>query len=701
MWDIICTVILAVECLLLGWFVIGRLQKKRINNALGFAVIVYVLNLSLYAVPYLYGILEEKAKSNYLLDILDCFLNALQNFVGMFSTREASSFAEIVPVFTFTFLAGVLLAMLGTVSAAVEAFNNDIINGWRLRRAMKQVSCDIVLGSGEQARCYAKSGGNVVLLLGKDADKATVSALVEEGYVVLKKTFGPELLGSGLFRPATRYNLISLWQEAQDDHLSIYISYKKQAKVQKDIALYIEEDSSKEEAIRREIIERNGLEEWITTFCSDELLARTFTQQHPVTQWLPGELLQPDASVAPEAQIHYYYLGFTELSRHIYRQSLLNNQLVSFREGQYRLHPIHYHIWDPLCEDEAWNISGLAHMLQRLQQQKEHFFPLPELPYAVEVQKKTPDVYDGLLEIAQQAENPDTFLYILVDTGNSYRNLETAARLGSMLTGTSNYHMFVRTDGNYTQNSSLVTYYGNPQLVLRHDVIVNDALSTLARKLNQVYVAQQMGKPFQDPSVEKQALESWNRLSYFSIYSNLYAAMSLRLKLNLLGLDYVEDGKSENLHLLAEKYPRKASYDYADYFSRSKRNALLAQEHARWNAYHLLAEYLPMKKADITVKSRDGSRVHFNTKHPAAKRHACLTTFQGLDALSSALAQRATALTGSAHGAPDYDFYVYDEMLLLAAETLLAELGYSLRPMVHAAGHHEKGNHHKTVSEAV
>ncbi len=681
MWDIICTVLLIIECMVLGWFIIGRIRKKKFNETALFVGIVCLLNLALYMVPYLHGLLALGNESNYLLDVLDCFMGSLQNFVGMFSTRDAAEFATHVPVFTYTFLLGVLLAMLGTVSAAVEAYQNQLRNALRLARKMKKPVCDVVFGDSEQALCYAKNSPNAVLLLDKKAEKATVSALEEQGFAVLQKAFGPELLHSKRFCPGIRYNLICLKQADTAECLNGFIAWK-QEKESKDILLFLETDGDQEETIRREIIEKNGMEECITTFCAQELLARTFMQQHPVTEKLPADFVEADCAIRPEVNIHYCFLGFTPLSKEIYRQSVLNNQLVCFKDGTYELKPIEYTVFDRDADGAQWNISGLDRALSQMEANADAWFPLPERPYLTQVHPVQPQLHEMLEQAAALAAEKDSYCYYLIDTGDGYRNMDLSAKLQSLLADCENYHIFACSQADFVHDSEKLTYYGDPNQVFTREIIVDDGLSVMAKALNRVYTQQQMldqkNRPDFAALVEQMAWESWNGLNYFSIYSNVYAAMNLRLKLNLLGLDYVADGKGENLQLIGEKYPRAESYTYADYQGRSKRNALLAQEHARWNAYHLLAEYLPMQKANISVKSNDGSAVKFNTKNTAAKRHACLTTFQGLDVLSAELAKKASALTGKPHTAADYDFYVYDEMLLCSAAELLGQLGYSV-----------------------
>ena len=88
----------------------------------------------------------------------------------------------------------------------------------------------------------------------------------------------------------------------------------------------------------------------------------------------------------------------------------------------------------------------------------------------------------------------------------------------------------------------------------------------------------------------------------------------------------------------------------------------------------MLGEFLPLNKNGITIKSDDGKIVRFNVKNTVAKKHACLTTFNGLNDLSSYLAEKA----GNGCTAADYDYYIYDEMLITSVKELLTSLGYSV-----------------------
>lgn len=684
MWNELSVLLLAIQLLMLMGFVIGRFRKKKLNETFVFLGLVFACNLALYVLPYLHSVIVLGHQGNYAFDILKCIMGAVKLFMGEVETEAVADFAQVVPSFTYTYLIGALLALLATITTAVETFSNSIINSFRVAKCLKAPVCDLVLGNSSAALQYAKNG-QAVLLLDDGISKAAVVELMEKGYVILRRGFSPQLLVSRLLNVRTRYNFICP-EHANDvlDCIDQFITYKKAEVQKKQIYLYVELDDGKAETIRREIVEKSGFDASITTFCSHELMARTFIEEHPVTRYIPRTFIAEDASVKPDVNINVFYLGFGSLNQELYRQSVLNNQLVKYEEGTYRVFPVRYRIYDPEADDGAWNINGLKDALQEVAESGRGYFPVPELPYDTCVTLKSPCGRETLREVKKHICTPRTFSYVIIDTGDSYRNIETGARLRTLLDGCGGFRIFVRSDSPYATGDDNTTYFGDYTQVFTHDVIVNDSFSIMARKLNEVYTAHSLKKQECKTDfgrlVTEQAQASWAGLDRFTRYSNIYGAINLRVKLNMLGLDYAKDGQSEYTALIAEKYQRRdGDYTYAEYFDRSKRNALLAQEHARWNAYHLLAEYLPLEIDGITVRMVQNQKVRFNTKNIPAKKHACLTTFKGLDDLSAHLAHTAAEITGAVHHPEEYDYYVYDEMLIMSAEELMIRLGYSIR----------------------
>ena len=673
MWNGISIFILIVEVILLISFIIGRFKKKKLNETTTYLAVVFLVNLALNLVPYLYNVIVLKEKVNHVFGLFGCVMSAVQMFIGQGGGEAAIAFSEIVPIFAYAYILAVLISLIAVITAAIEAFRNTIVNSFRLTNAMKQTDCDVVMGNSPRALRYAKSY-NTVLLLDDSVSKDTINELIEDEYVILHKGFTENLLKGYPFNTTTRYNLICINEEKILDCVDTFIAYKKAAQKSKNIYLYVEMEGEKAETIRREIIEKNGMEAYINTFSMNELLVRTLIEEHPITKHIPNSYIE-EATIKQGTEINVFTLGFGKFCKEWYRQSILNNQLITF-DGEYKVLPINYFLCDTNIDTTEWNIGGLAEELGEYNTAE--YFPLPELPYKTLTIDKSPASREVLKAIKAKVQKDNSYTLIIVDTNEDCHNIEIAAKLNSALFDRDNYQMFVRSEAAFTEDNANTTYFGKSESVLNHDVIVNDSLSVMAKKLNEVYTAQYAGaeerkRPDFTDYIQKKAEKDWADLDYFTMYSNIYSAMNLRVKLNLLGLDYIKNNNGNNA-LIEERYDHKGEYAYSEYFTPSVRNALIAQEHARWNAYHLLGEFLPLNKNGITIKSDDGKIVRFNVKNTVAKKHACLTTFNGLNDLSSYLAEKA----GNGCTAADYDYYIYDEMLITSVKELLTSLGYSV-----------------------
>lgn len=677
MWNAISIVILIFEALLLLGFVIGICQKRKLNETALFIGAVFVLSFVLHLVPYFYRIFALGEEMNYMFKLYECFKSSLAMFVGSPSFAAVSQFADSMPAFSVAYVLGIVIALLTTISTTLEAFRNSIANHLRLTKVLKSESCDMVIGNSQKALSYAKEK-RAVLLLDDSITKDAAKALMSRGYVVLRKGFTKKMLCGRQLNETTQYNVICPDETKSLSVVEEFIAYKKSGDFKKNIRLFVEMDGDKAETIRREMIDKNGLEAYVDTFCTAELLARSFVENNPVTKYLPKGFVE-NGAVKKSADISVFVLGFGRLGREIYRQSVLNNQLVCY-DGEYKVLPIGYWLCDNGIDDDEWNINGLPEELARLDAEKH--FSLPEMPFNTRVINKCPASRQVLSTIKGQLGRDDSYAMIIVDTDDDCYNIEIGARLKAMLYDKDNYHIFVRSEAAYTENDGQVTYFGKQAEVFCHDVIVNDSLSDMAKKLNEMYYAQyasdeERSRPDFDQYVSEKAEAEWRGFDYFTMYSNIYSAMSLRVKLNLMGLDYHKSGDGVSTEEINRRLEYKEHYEYSEYFEPSVRNALIAQEHARWNAYHLMSEYLPLCKSGITLKSDDGKKVRFNVKNTAAKKHACLTTYKGLNELSAYLAEKS----GKGLTASDYDYYIYDEMLITSAPELLDLLGYSVKEL--------------------
>jgi len=205
--------------------------------------------------------------------------------------------------------------------------------------------------------------------------------------------------------------------------------------------------------------------------------------------------------------------------------------------------------------------------------------------------------------------------------------------------------------------------FGADDEILTEEYLIDEKLDTLAMNIANRY---------EGNTETVTAASEWNTCTQLHRESNRYAAMAIRVKLNLLGLDLeygskpdfdctgvfktryrtnkafdlrAERKKIEKLIKLARENEKngmgipdkiltlKVKDEIIDLVERNNRdfadnarNNLAVLEHQRWNAFHLANDWTKLSKAKISA-GRAGRQ------NGAAKQHACITTFHGLTEL--------------------------------------------------------------------
>lgn len=116
--------------------------------------------------------------------------------------------------------------------------------------------------------------------------------------------------------------------------------------------------------------------------------------------------------------------------------------------------------------------------------------------------------------------------------------------------------------------------------------------------------------------------------------SNMYSALNIRFKLNLLGLDldekYDEKTYSELAKVYKETYGDNRRYDLSSLVIKGARRNLGIQEHYRWNAYMICNGFVPARFSKINeLYSKYGS--DYKNIIEAKRYHANITTIKGLE----------------------------------------------------------------------
>ncbi|MBE7023997.1 MAG: hypothetical protein E7412_05970 [Ruminococcaceae bacterium] len=692
MWENINCCLLAAEIVLLIVGVFYLIGKKTVIRTFLYVGLVFLMTLTVYVVPLYYADFTAEKGVEILVGFFTGIGHTVKQFMGESETEKVYSYAEEFPLYSWVFSLSAVMAIVTTGYATVSIFRRRFFNDIARAGRLKKDYCDIFVGCGEKAVSYAKRSKNVVLLVDEATEKESVVALVDDGCVVMRGKLSPKFLKSRWFKKTKRYNII-LSGETENLHIDLATVLQCVSAVYKikNIHFYLEIDERVAEIVQQQIDAKQKADnvsyrEYITLFSLNELVARKFVEENPVTKYMPYDFFEKDTSVKADAKIKVLMVGFGARSKELYKKFVINNQLAVWKNGEYHVFPIDYSIYDAAVEQKEWGIDGLRHALEKLGTAEGEYFPMPELPYNTECFQENLYDMDSIGKVCEKLKQERGFTYIIIDTGDVYRNIEISNNFNLLLNNGKNYRIFMYSNFEMFSENEIICY-GNTDLLLTHDVIINESLLSLAKTINKEYLKQYLdpeGK-LTDDELDAENKKDWRKASYFNMYSNISLATSLRVKLNSLGLDYVKKSgeTASQTSLIEESY---GTYDerarsYENYFTSSRRNAMLAQEHFRWNAYHLLNGYLPMKKSRIIVRKTgaNNDEVKRVIKNNDTKKHSALTTFNGLNCLSEYIANKANELFASKDfSAKDFDYYKNDELLINVAGRFVEDNNYRI-----------------------
>ncbi len=729
-----------VETILIVWAVAMTASKsKSVLKKCYFAICVFALNLLLYVVPVWVcnGLLDRAG-----LSLFDCITSAILHFLGEMNTKLVEGYINTNPQYAIAYFVGAILAVFTTSSAAIMVFGHRFTNARKVSRLTKKRNCDIVVGLGETNLNYVKNNANAVLLIDEAVDKDYVQALIEDGYPIIKKRFSAKLLSSRYFNNKTKYNFLFFGADKDYyNNIDVVLSFLESGKPKK-IYFYFEVNEKVTETVQTQIDNRctgnlKNFKVRIRFFSKNELIARTFVEKNPITRFMPDSFLESDSSVKLGVKLKVFMLGFGDLSREVYKQFVINNQLAVYKHDTYHVFPLQYYIYDKNVNPDDWVLKGISKAISELRYNGETYVTLPDVPCEPSCFATDDFGIDFIKELCHTMSEENSLSYVIVDTGDQYRNIEIANRIKRYTNSAIKYHLFTFNESAVVNDDASITLYGDTEGILTHDIIVHESLVNLAKEINNHYVRlYNPKKQFEDEELN----DLWAGQTYFNLYSNVYLANNLRLKLHLLGLDYkkrTSEDEPNGVELIAERLgncgetEKNLSEDteknLSEYFMQNTKNAMLAQEHFRWNAYHLMNEFLPREKKSIssilskvivdgatdlvagtttyeikcdgtvTVKYSPASNPEpfasvkkdldkeIGRKDPKHKKHACIASFLGLRELSSygaeilnqsKIAKVIWPEQDKIFNESDFNFYQNDGLLLKVAQEYLSRENY-------------------------
>lgn len=662
MWEYINYGLLAVEIIaIIGLLILNSKSKNNKKTRIIQLCIIFVINFTIFFVSRM----EDMIQNNWG-DILPNIAKGIGYAISKFGLKldmdPIAAYVAKYPLYTINYLVGAFMSLSTTVAIAVSLFTRNQENQKRINKLMNK-DCDLVLSASKDSLTYLNQTENCGIWLTDEPNKEKIEQLVNDGYSILNKSLSVKTLNSRVFKKDNKYNIVCFKDSGLNciEVINTMIAFISETK-NHNICLHIEVDVKDEESIKEHIIIPSKLASNILLFNKNELLSLDFIENEPITKHLPNNYITDIATIDSKKTINVFVIGYDELNQELIRQYIMNNQLVTTKGEKLSAYVVNYHIFD---EEKNMKYNVLKSYLHRVSKlKKQAYFELPDLIGNIEFHDrnlKDDELMDDVLDLAKES----AFNYFFISFKNESKNIATAKELKLKVKG--DFHIYCKTSSkDFIKPIENVTYYGNYSDVLCHDVIVDDTLSLLAVACNNVY----------NTKSNAEVLNQWHQLSYISVKSNIYSAANIRLKLNLLKIDYskenVEELSKEQFDkIYLENCDHKA---YLDYFKLNKRNSLIYQEHLRWNAFYLLLGWCPLEKSKV-VYTEDKKIFR---KDEDYKLHVYITTFEGINKVLKHIQKLYKDNEGVVKSLEDIEVYKYDADTLEISYDVLTKLGYKL-----------------------
>ena len=485
------------------------------------------------------------------------------------------------------------------------------------------------------------------------------------------------------------------------------------------INIYVFGDQQQRTVYNHIIDDSNGCIRLVDKY---KLVAMDFIENHPFTEFLTEDQLDFRTSLIKDnVDINVIFVGFGKTNQQVFFTSVANNQFVTGTLDDVKLKPVKYFIFDK--EDSSYN-KNLNHDYYRYKNEfyqqseeglkikvkEENYLPLPSLP-AEETYAKMdindPHFYDSVLSILSPKENDKpnhNINYIIVAYGTDLENIDMARKLIEKKQdwNITDLHIFVKVRDISRVDCLLdklefIPFADEKTIVYNADYIMNNKLEYAALKRNRLYAVEyeytsSKTENEKDIKVSKEKVENAERDADYDWYvkrcqlerdSNIYACLSLRFKLQLLGLDYRPKNNTglkedEYLDIYANGDPLKyynfntdkKIVQYSLNFLKSRRRVMAISEHYRWNSYMLSKGIAPAAKDEIlNEKIEINNEIKFsNGKNYHLRHHGNLTTFEGL------VEYRQMVATRDNKSEIEKDVIKYDYQILDDAYWLLDEM---------------------------
>ena len=647
------------------------------------------------------------------------FHNGLSPIGALFETFASAvdlvfltfGFNVVEPLMTANALYSVTVYVcyaLVIVNAAMLAFTifvQKIFNAFAKRRAFTSKKTYVFVGMNDANRKILHS------LQGVDAQAVVLDAyskdLVDELYVK-KVAFVEYTAGDlgktleklfGRFDNKTVYVVVNTEDDVKDllyvKQLAqvIYKQHPEENSIEDNLGLfvYVFGDSQNQSAFTYYSEKTNGCINYVNVF---RLVAMDFVDRYPLSQFMTNKHIDTQtATIRPEVNLNVALIGFGRTNQQLFLTSVANNQFLTTTKSGLAHKSVQYFIYDKEdSENKNLNHSYYRYATERQGMNPEQYLPLPPLPANETYFKLDINDSDFYTSLKNNLVGENNYNYIVVALGADTETLDIGQKICSKIKewGIENStKVFIRIANTQLAQSVLnqdfadvgfVVFGDESNVVYNVKNIVDEKTEKMAKMRHLVYSWEyNSDKPLEE--VKKIAQRDWfKQHSQIQRESNVYASLSLRTKLHMLGFDYTDNPNAcDCSQQFALQYQQGDKITYGagqisgkdkivytnDMFERaSVRNTLAIQEHYRWNAFYLSWGIVPSSIDEICTQNK-GKLLHL-------RKHGNLTTFEGLKQY------RDLICTHYGKDPESADVIRYDYQLLDDAAWFLKKGGYTI-----------------------
>jgi hypothetical protein len=595
---------------------------------------------------------EANAEASWFYKLLVSFLGTLPFFVGQYTGANNHALARANNLYEIAIVICVIGCFLFTALIAIRVFFQSIINNLHYRLAVKYGTKPsfVIAGNSSPLEMFLASlspvqkGRAIIILDSNNEDmKKEYSA---RGFAVLAQRADKEALMKTGVAVAKEATLVSL---LEDDERSLSV-----ARAFADIAKLAPNSTARIMYTGIDRSEHFSFSEkapgQISFFNPYDIISRQFLMRYPASRFLPPSYIDTHAAkLNGTYAINHIFIGFGKTNAQILRKSVIIEQLPGCNYNAL--------IIDTDIEDSQAEFKNAARgLFIDHSDDAQMYFPKPDEQYFLEF-KQMNVLSKEFYELTANRITSGDFSTVIIALGDDRFNAETAMELRQWLyergADPCKLQIYIRAKRRSSiindetlnfgiQESGIpIQVFGIEDDIFSASLLINRDIDILAKHIAGHYAGGYSG---------------WDRLTNQERDSNRSAALSIRVKLNLMGFDLKYDLKN------TLEQDEAVIADFKNAYQGILRDNIARLEHQRWNTYHLASGWQTMPKNEVSAETRKNGR---------SRKHACITTFEGLEELAMLQAQMKTRNINEAEreaaykaALSDYDTRLYDYNLM-------------------------------------